>query len=300
MHSFNKSSSPTQFLPVNYSYLILVCLLFTGCSSQPSRYALKNDSGPDHDVDHKSVANAVPRTEEKSRGGNNNYQVNGKNYRVLNSSVGYKQRGIASWYGKKFHGHRTSNGEIYDMYKMSAAHRSLPLPTFVRVTHLKNGKSVILRVNDRGPFHSNRLIDLSYIAAKKLGITETGTGVVEIEAIDPVQYLAMKNSQHTATGHRKNKTYLKNRALSKNSSSGSKLDYQVYIQVGAFSQQQNADSLQDRISGLSLPYSSKVEFDSRQKLYKVKLGPFANVDAADTVSETLSRHQIHRAYIVVE
>jgi len=292
-----KILNPATSSLIKFSCLILISLFFTACSSQPSRYALKNDTGPDRYVDHQSVANAVPRTEQKSRGGNKNYRVNGKSYRVLNSSDGYKQRGIASWYGKKFHGHRTSNGEIYDMYKMSAAHKSLPLPSYVRVTHLKNGKSVILRVNDRGPFHRNRLIDLSYVAAKKLGITATGTGVVEIEAINPTTFHSKKNNSGVkpqSSGH------LKNRATIKSSLARTNSNYQVFLQVGAFSQHQNAESLQNRIGDLSLPYSTKVEFDASQNLYKVKLGPFASVDAADTVSETLYQHQIHKAYIVVD
>ena len=291
----HKILKPAASTLVKFSCLILISLFFTACSSQSSRYALKNDTGPDRYVDHQNVANAVPRSEPKSRGGNKNYRVNGKNYSVLNSSNGYKQRGIASWYGKKFHGHRTSNGEVYDMYQMSAAHKSLPLPSYVRVTHLKNGKSVILRVNDRGPFHRNRLIDLSYVAAKKLGITATGTGVVEIEAINPSLYHSKKNnsdSKPRSSGHSKNRfDNRKNRAGS---------NYQVFLQVGAFSQHQNAESLQNRIGNLSLPYSTKVEFDASQNLYKVKLGPFASVDAADTATETLYQHQIDKAYIVVD
>lgn len=295
MYFTRKILNPSLSLLIKFSCLLLISLFFTACSSQSSRYALKNDTGPDRYIDHQNVPDAVPRIEQKSRGGNKNYRVNGKNYRVLNSSAGYKQRGIASWYGKKFHGHRTSNGEIYDMYQMSAAHKSLPLPSYVRVTHLKNGKSVILRVNDRGPFHRNRLIDLSYVAAKKLGITATGTGIVEIEAINPKQYLSKKNSsKQRSSGH------LKNRAKFRNNPASSDSNYQVFLQVGAFSQHQNAESLQNRIGNLSLPYSTKVEFDASQNLYKVKLGPFASVDAADTVSETLYQHQIDKAYIVVD
>lgn len=295
MYFISKILNPATSPLSKFFCLILFSLLFTACSSQPSRYALKNDTGPDRYVDHQSVANAIPRTEQKSKGGNKNYRVNGKNYKVLTSSDGYKQRGIASWYGKKFHGHRTSNGEIYDMYKMSAAHKSLPLPSYVRVTHLKNGKSVILRVNDRGPFHRNRLIDLSYVAAKKLGITATGTGVVEIEAINPTQFHSQKsNSKYQNSGHLKNKAAINNNLAKTNS------NYQVFLQVGAFSQHKNAESLQNRIGDLSLPYSTKVEFDANQNLYKVKLGPFASVDAADIASETLYQHQINKAYIVVD
>jgi len=287
----------TTSLLVNLFVLISTSLLFSGCSSQPSRYALKDDTGPDRYIDHHSVADAIPRSEKKSRGGNKNYRVNGKYYKVLNSSNGYKQRGIASWYGKKFHGHRTSNGEVYDMYKMSAAHKSLPLPSFVRVTHLKNGKSVVLRVNDRGPFHRNRLIDLSYVAAKKLGITATGTGLVEIEAINPNQRssknISSKKLSARSVGHQKNKTHLRNRFATTST------NYQVYLQVGAFSQHKNAESLQNRIDNLSLPYNIKIEFDDKQDLYKVKLGPFASVSAADALTEKLELNQNIEAYVVV-
>ncbi len=266
---------------IKLSTLMLISLLFTGCSSPPSRYALKHDTGPDRYVDHHRVPDAVPRNEPKSRGGNKNYRIKGKSYRVLDSSRGYKKRGIASWYGKKFHGHRTSNGEIYDMYQMTAAHKTLPLPTYVRVTHLKNGQSVILRVNDRGPFHRNRLIDLSYVAAKKLGITATGTGVVEVEAINPTQYSASQNNRNTA-------------------SHAANAGFKIYLQAGAFSQQQNAHYLQTRINNLGLALATQVKFDPYQKLYKVRIGPFGSVDTADSISETLLQHTVDKAYIVVD
>lgn len=263
---------------IRLSPLIIISLAFTGCSSQPSRYALKHDTGPDRYVNHQSVPNAVPRNEPKSKGGNKNYRVNGKSYRVLNSSVGYKKRGIASWYGKKFHGHRTSNGEIYDMYQMTAAHKTLPLPTYVRVTHLGNGRSVVLRVNDRGPFHHNRLIDLSYVAAKKLGITATGTGVVEIEAINPKQYTANQNKRNPV----------------------SNTDFKIYLQAGAFSQHENARYLQNKIENLGLSHMAQIKFDPYRKLYKVRIGPFNNVTTADDISETLLQNAIDKAYIVVD
>ncbi|WNC69587.1 septal ring lytic transglycosylase RlpA family protein [Thalassotalea nanhaiensis] len=125
----------------------------------------------------------MPQVVAPSRGGNKNYQVFGKPYTVLKTAEGYKATGTASWYGKKFHGHLTSNGEVYDMYAFSAAHKSLPLPTYMQVTNLANNKSVIVRVNDRGPFHQDRLIDLSYSAAYKLGMLSKGTAKVRIEAI---------------------------------------------------------------------------------------------------------------------
>ena len=162
----------------------LTCVIALGlgaCTSgswqQNSRYSQAQDTAPAQHIDVSSVKDAVPRPEPYSRYGNPpSYVVLGKRYHTLGSSDNYRERGIASWYGTKFHGHRTSSGESYDMYKMSAAHKSLPLPTYARVTNLGNGKSVIVKINDRGPFHENRLIDLSYAAASRLDILGKGTG----------------------------------------------------------------------------------------------------------------------------
>ncbi|NLC21592.1 MAG: septal ring lytic transglycosylase RlpA family protein, partial [Halomonadaceae bacterium] len=154
-------------------------------SASGERYVMSGDAYPVNPPDVSEIPDAVPRVEPLSRGGNRPvYEVWGKSYRVLPEARGYAQQGNASWYGEKFHGYATSNGEIYDMYKMTAAHRSLPLPSYVRVTSLDNGQSVIVRVNDRGPFHSDREIDLSYAAAARLDILERGTGRVKVEAID--------------------------------------------------------------------------------------------------------------------
>jgi len=137
-------------------------------------------------MDAEAVPDAIPRAEPRSRYGNpDSYVVNGDRYHTLRTSRGFSERGVASWYGRKFHGRRTSNGERYDMYAMTAAHRRLPLPSYVRVTHLGNGRSVVVRVNDRGPFHSGRVIDLSYAAARKLRMIGTGTAPVQITAVEP-------------------------------------------------------------------------------------------------------------------
>lgn len=150
-----------------------------------ARYAIKHDLGPKQHLDMSKTPDAMPKVEPQSRGGNKSrYEVWGKSYSVMPSSVGFKEKGLASWYGQKFHGHLTSNGETYDMYSMSAAHKSLPLPTYARITNLDNNKIVIVRVNDRGPFHGNRVIDLSYAAASKLDYRKTGVAKVLVEAID--------------------------------------------------------------------------------------------------------------------
>jgi rare lipoprotein A len=154
-----------------------------------ARYAIKQDLGPKQHLDMSKAPDAIPKIEPHSRGGNKSrYEVWGKSYSVMPSSVGFQERGLASWYGQKFHGHLTSNGETYDMYSMSAAHKSLPLPTYARITNLDNNKIVIVRVNDRGPFHGDRVIDLSYAAASKLDYRKTGVANVLVEAIDARQW----------------------------------------------------------------------------------------------------------------
>ncbi|GHC25583.1 septal ring lytic transglycosylase RlpA family protein [Aidingimonas halophila] len=153
------------------------------------RYSRSEDAYPDLPPDVSDVPNAEPRVEPRSRRGNTTpYEVLGKQYYVLDDAQGYENRGTASWYGEKFHGYTTSNGEIYDMYKMTAAHKSLPLPSYARVTNVDNGRSVIVKVNDRGPFHDDREIDLSYAAAARLEILGEGTGRVRVEVIDPRQW----------------------------------------------------------------------------------------------------------------
>jgi rare lipoprotein A len=140
---------------------------------------------------HSAYPDVQPRAEPASRRGNmDEYEQSGRRYRVLDSSHGYDERGIASWYGRDFHGRTTSSGEPYDMHALSAAHRTLPLPSWVRVTNLSNGRSVVLRVNDRGPFADpgRRIIDVSYAAAVRLGMVEAGTASVRVQAIEPWQH----------------------------------------------------------------------------------------------------------------
>lgn len=163
--------------------LILVTLL-SACTANNGRYSMRDDQAPPRLPTPGEITPLEPRHEPLSRQGNmSSYSVLGQTYTVLNTAENYLSTGVASWYGKKFHGHLTSNGEYYDMYGLSAAHRSLPLPTYVRVTNLNNGREVIVRVNDRGPFHSDRIIDLSYAAAYKLDMLNSGTAPVTVEAI---------------------------------------------------------------------------------------------------------------------
>ena len=156
-------------------------LLLSGCSNSPDKKAARAGAR-----DLPDIPDAVPKVEPKSRYGNPaSYVVFGKRYYTKASSDGHVERGLASWYGKKFHGRKTSSGERYDMYGMTAAHKTLPLPSYVQVTNLSNGRSAVVRVNDRGPFHGKRIIDLSYSAARKLGVVARGTAMVEVRSIDP-------------------------------------------------------------------------------------------------------------------
>lgn len=164
--------------------LLIILFTFTlvACSSS-SRYQIKNDHGPSTAPTLAHIEDLNPRYEPYSRGGNKNYTVRGIDYKVFNGITEFSESGYASWYGNKFHGHLTSNGERYNMFAMSAAHKNLPLPSYVQVTNTDNGKQIIVRVNDRGPFHQGRIIDLSYAAAKKLSILKSGTAKVNIKLL---------------------------------------------------------------------------------------------------------------------
>ncbi|MBV1786724.1 septal ring lytic transglycosylase RlpA family protein [Marinobacterium sp. D7] len=270
--------------------------VLVGCSSKgkqeenAGRYSMKHDRYPDRPVDVSAVPDAVPRYEPKSRGGNKSpYRVLGQSYYVLDSAKGYRERGTASWYGEKFHGHLTSNGETYDMYKMSAAHKSLPLPTFARVTNLDNGRQVIVRVNDRGPFHDDRLIDLSYAAASRLEMLGKGTARVEVEAIDPSAWgsatvLASAQTGNTTTGS----------ATAANADATGR-----FLQVGAYSSNGAAQRVQSELQATSdgVPVLVRAVERGGSQLYRVLIGPLQG-SAEDLIARVQSAG--HPAPILVD
>ena len=260
---------------------LLGCLSLTGCSF--TRY---HDGGPRSDVDVSRIPDAVPRVESPNANGNpQSYTVLGHTYRVMQSSQGYVERGIASWYGTKFHGHTTSNGEIYSMYKMTAAHKTLPIPCYVQVTNLENGRKVIVRVNDRGPFHPNRIIDLSYVAAKKLGIAGIGTGLVEVRSIDPRNW--RPGQSHTSPVMTKARPPIK-------------ADNTLYIQAGAFTSHYNANQLKKKLDVLLPKRTIQVGYLATDKLYRVRIGPLPSVDEADKVAQTISTNGYPEPHVVIE
>ena len=274
-------------------------------SSSGERYALSGDAYPQDPPDVSEVPNAEPRREPLSRGGNRSpYEVWGKSYEVLADASGYVREGRASWYGEKFHGYATSNGEIYDMYTMSAAHRSLPLPSFARVTSQDNGRSVIVRVNDRGPFHSEREIDLSYAAAARLDILDHGTGRVRVEAIDVDQWLADRGK--AAQSQAQPATQVVSSASSSakvasavssgaSANDGRNAEGDVFLQVAALGSADNARALKARLeSELSRP----VRVASGTGKHRVQVGPLSHAGQADPVRDQLRRAGFAQAFIV--
>jgi len=264
-----------------YSLLALI-LVLAGCSSTSSRYSYHHDSAPDQDIDASVIPDAIPRHEPRSKYGNpDSYVVNGRRYDVMEEAHGYVERGIASWYGKKFHGHRTSSGEPYNMYAMTAAHTRLPLPAYVQVTNLQNQRTVVVRVNDRGPFHPNRIIDLSYAAAKKLGITAKGTAMVEVQAIGPGNTYTVVNKPTSDTRMEQ-------------------AEYQLYLQVGAFVSRRNAEQLQHKLRNRYTQLNINAGYNAENNVYRVRIGPLASVAEADRLAETLSREGFATPHIVVD
>jgi len=257
---------------MNFRFLIMCLLLLPVACTSTSTYV--TDSAPSGDVDVSGIPDAVPRDEPHSKGGNQpSYKVFGKKYYVLNSAEGFREHGVASWYGNKFHGKRTSNGEVYDMYAMTAAHKQLPLPTYVRVTNQRNGRSVVVRVNDRGPFLKDRIIDLSYVAAKKLGMTKKGTAPVEIEAI------TFGNSEPVDSNDTQRET--------------------VAVQIGAFTLKQSAERVKNQLGRrYDLPVSISEVYSSGKKLFRVRLGPFNSVGLAKDWIETLNNTSFGPASLV--
>lgn len=271
------------------------------------RYAMSGDAYPLEPPDVSRVSDAVPRLEAPSRAGNRpTYQVWGKTYHVLPDARGYARQGTASWYGEKFHGYATSNGEIYDMYKMTAAHRSLPLPSYVRVTSLDNGRSVIVRVNDRGPFHNDREIDLSYAAAARLDILQRGTGRVKVEAIDVEQWLAengqgggrqVASAVPAATpaprAQAPEPAVASAAPVAPASAGGS--GQPVYLQVAALGSADNARALKARLQG---EISHPIRVDSGTGMHRVQVGPIAHAGQVEPLRDELRRAGIQQAFIV--
>jgi rare lipoprotein A len=247
---------------------------------KPSYYA---DDGPPESIPDNlaDVPDAVPRDEPFHRFANRPYTVFGRTYVPVVDKEPRKERGIASWYGKKFHGQKTSSGEIYDMFAMTAAHPTYPIPSYARVTNVRNGKSVVVRVNDRGPFHSNRVIDLSYAAAARIGIASHGSGIVEVERVFEVP-------EPLAAAPRvlppQSQIVAETPVITQEAAG-------LWLQLGAFSSRDGADAFRDKMTRDLAWNLEPIQLSTRDGLHRVRLGPYRNREEAaaiaDKVRETL-------------
>jgi peptidoglycan lytic transglycosylase len=262
---------------------VALCLLaLAACAAVPHRHGAPAPPPaaaplPPPPADLGAVPDAIPRAEPRSAHGNPPfYEVSGKRYFVLAVADGYLERGVASWYGPTFHGGNTSSGEPYDMYAMSAAHKTLPLPSYARVTNLRNGRSVVVRINDRGPFVANRLIDLSYTAAARLDMIRDGTTLVEVRALTPGVPDELTRSAQSPPPS-------------------------LYVQAGAFADPQNAQRLLGRLQAAGLHGAFVASpLEGRSHLYRVRLGPVGSVAEFDALAARLAALGIADARLALD
>lgn len=269
--------------------------------SQSGRYKGKpTDWGPDKEIDMSHVPDAVPRYENRTIAGNKNpYTVLGKTYFLMEDERAYIERGKASWYGFKFNGELTSNGELYDMFAMTGAHKTLPIPSYVRVTNLDNRSSVVVRINDRGPFHAGRIVDLSYAAAQRLGITRAGTGNVEVEVVvpegDPRPPLRMRKQNKVDRD-----SGLVSQAETGTTPVDSKLPDGTYLQIAAFGVEKSAKQFASSVKGsVSFPVIISVA-KSPVTLYRVRIGPFKDAQSIQRAREELGKIDISEVHVVYQ
>lgn len=270
-------------------------ILLTACSSSPAKKPVgpvasssrpAQDGAPAYFKDVSQIPDAVP-VPHTGAFKNAPYRVLGRDYNPLKDGRNYRENGLASWYGTKFHGQLTANGEPYDLYGMTAAHKTLPLPTYVQVTNLDNHRTIIVRVNDRGPFHSDRIIDLSYAAAVKLGFAEQGTGRVKVEGIDPVAWQQQNNPGYLVRALPTPAQPITSAPV-RPAASAPAVAGGLYLQVGAFSSDQAAQQLRAQLQGVvTAPvFVSPVQLNART-LHRVRLGPVDSHDEAERLMETV-------------
>jgi rare lipoprotein A len=256
------------------------------------------DSAPDRiPVDPDAVPNPIPKPEPRSKSGNpRSYEVLGKTYVLLKTRRGYRQRGLASWYGTKFHGQRTSSGEPYDMFAMTAAHKTLPIPCYARVTNLENGRHIIVRINDRGPFHVNRIIDLSYVAAAKLDMLKKGTAKVLVESIDPTAPERKPAPVVASTPPEADEDSIA--AIAGDTSEGTPgTRNRLYLQVAAYAHKVNAEKARAKLIML---LGQNIIIHPADSIYKLWVGPLENVEDADRVSAKLATQGYAQTQVVID
>jgi len=276
---------------------VLMALGLAACGSAPKKAEeapkggspkYYSDDGPPTSVPDNlaSIPDAVPIDEPFHRFANRPYVVFGRSYVPAVNKDAYRERGVASWYGKKFHGQKTSSGEVYDMFAMTAAHKTLPIPSYAKVTNVRTGASVVVRVNDRGPFHGDRIIDLSYAAASRIGIASAGSGLVEVERVfggqavvaSAVPVATPVNSAPVATALATTAPVIETPVVSSDAGS-------LYLQLGAFSAAENAELFRTRMQGELGWNLEPIDIAQREGLHRVRLGPYRNRDEALAIAE---------------
>ena len=277
---------------------LFAALVLAACAGAPPRGgAYYKDDGPGANPPPNldQIADAQPRAEPLSRAANRPYEVFGKKYVPLATLAPFRQRGIASWYGRRFNGQPTSSGERYDMYAMTAAHPVLPIPSYARVTNLANGRSVVVRINDRGPFHSGRIIDLSYAAAHRLGYAGAGSALVEVDSIVPsaqTELAAAAPAALPATPAH-DAAALEPQPAAADEPSG------VYLQLGAFSARENAESFRAHVYRELVWLSDAIHVLASGGLYKLHLGPYRSQDQARVVAQRIENELNFKPVFIV-
>ena len=271
--------------------------LLAACSNAPapssasnSRYSIHQDRAPTRTLNISTIPEVIPESLNRTMAGNKSpYTVLGKSYRVLTTEEGYSERGVASWYGEKFHGHKTSNGEVFDMYLASAAHKSLPIPSFLRVTNLDNNRSIIVRVNDRGPFHGDRIIDLSYAAAMKLGYADRGTARVQLDAV-------------TVSAARQDRLISQAAPLNSDSLSVSLAGGNKYLQVGAFLELSAAREVSNRVEKMTnVPVVIlSVNTADNRLIHRVRVGPISDPGEIRHITRSVVAANLGSPYTVTD
>ena len=291
--------APLRLPPARASLAALLALVLAACATTAHRLPPPVPAPvplppPPTDISH--VPDAVPRAEPRSAHGNPPfYDALGRRYFVLSSADGYDERGVASWYGPTFHGGNTSSGELYDMYGMTAAHKTLPLPTYARVTNLANGRSVVVRINDRGPFVANRIIDLSYTAAAKLDMLRDGTAMVEVRALAAGAREAAVAPSALPSPPSSPAPSVVPAPLPAPAAAPS-----FYVQTGAFADPTNAERELGRLQAAGLTSAFVIPPPEGSQLYRVRVGPIGSVAEFDALAARLTALGIPDARLVTD
>lgn len=285
-------------------WLVCISLFLAACSTPRSPHSTSRtsstktastkgggyymDDGPADSipVNLDAIPDAVPKKEPLNRFANRPYTALGETYVPEEAADGYEARGVASWYGKKFHGKKTSSGEDYDMFSMTGAHPTLPIPSYAKVTNVRNGKTVVVKINDRGPFHSSRLIDLSYAAAYKLGYVDNGSAEVVVQRVFPVDGGGDAANANTDLAQNQNDLLDDNLPRIPVAADGSG----VFLQLGAFGSRENAESMRTRMASLAAneAIEGHLEIVSHEGLFKLRIGPFITTSRARDVAQRLN------------